>query len=173
MDDIYREEIIEHYKNPLNYGKITGADIDKEDSNPLCGDSQRIMIKLNDKKRIQNISFTGKGCAISIATASILTEHFKGKQLSEVNLMTREELLDLIGLNLTPTRVKCAMLPLITMKKGIIEYESKSLAKKNIVSAISEIKKKNIIIKNKKLKIKIAKKRIKKTKKKHEKQKKR
>ena len=130
MDDIYREEILEHYRHPQNYGKIKNPDIARADSNPLCGDTQEIMIKL-DGEKIKGISFTGKGCAISLASASILTEHLKGKRINDIQKMAREDLLDLLKLELTPTRIKCAMLPLITIKKGIIEYESTKKVKKN------------------------------------------
>jgi nitrogen fixation NifU-like protein len=142
MDEIYREELLEHYKHPQNYGKLIKPHIKKEDSNPLCGDMQEISTHLKNEK-IHDIKFTGKGCAISIAAASMLTEHLKGKTLDEVKKMTREDMLDLIGLNLTPTRVKCAMLPLMTIKKGILEYEAKKCPAK---SAIKENIEENRIV---------------------------
>jgi len=124
MDELYREVLLDHYKNPHNKGIILKPHIHKDDHNPLCGDMIEIFIRLKGE-RIENITFEGKGCVISQASASILTEDLKGKTLKQVQDMTREDLLDLIGLQLTPTRVKCAMLPLSAIKKGIIEYEMK------------------------------------------------
>ncbi len=124
MDELYRDFLLEHYKNPHNKGKIIKPHLHKEDSNPLCGDVIEIFAKLKNDK-IDKISFTGKGCVISQATASILTEHVKGKTLNEIQNITRDDLLDLIGLKLTPERVKCAMLSLSALKKGIVEYEAK------------------------------------------------
>ncbi|PIN81094.1 SUF system NifU family Fe-S cluster assembly protein [Candidatus Woesearchaeota archaeon CG10_big_fil_rev_8_21_14_0_10_32_9] len=124
MDELYREVLLDHYKNPHNKGIILKPNIHKEDSNPLCGDMVEIFIRLKGEK-IENITFEGKGCVISQTSASILTDELKGKTLKDVQNMTREDLLDLIGLQLTPTRVKCAMLPLSAIKKGIIDYEAK------------------------------------------------
>ncbi len=127
MEEIYKENLLDHYKNPKNYGKMMNPHIHKEDSNPLCGDVIEIFIRVKDGKA-ESVSFDGKGCVISQATASMLTDELKGKPLSEIQGMEREDILDLIGLNLTPSRIKCAMLPLITIKKGIIEYESKKVS---------------------------------------------
>jgi len=124
MDELYREVLLDHYKNPHNKGVILRPNIHKEDSNPLCGDMVEIFIRLNEEK-IENITFEGKGCVISQASASMLTDELKGKTLKDVQSMTREDLLDLIGLQLTPARIKCAMLPLTAIKKGIIDYEAK------------------------------------------------
>ncbi len=124
MEDLYKENLLDHYKNPRNHGRIIKADIHMEDSNPLCGDEIEIFLRVKDGK-IEKASFEGKGCVISQATASMLTEELKGKALKEVQRMEREDILDMIGVNLTHTRIKCAMLPLMAAKKAIIEYESK------------------------------------------------
>lgn len=124
MDELYREVLLEHYKNPHNKGAILKPDLHKEDSNPLCGDMIEVFARIKDHK-IDKITFEGKGCVISQASASMLTDELKGKTLKEVQDMTREDLLDLIGLQLTPTRVKCAMLSLTAIKKAIIDYEAK------------------------------------------------
>lgn len=125
-DGTYREFLLDHYKNPKNKGKIITADISKKDSNPLCGDEIEIAIKLDDKrKNIEEIKFDGNGCVISMACASILAEYLEGKSIAEASNISREDFLSMLELNLTPTRVKCAMLALNTMKKGIIEYKSK------------------------------------------------
>lgn len=124
MDELYREQLLEHYRNPSNKKKILKPDIVKEDSNPLCGDVIEIHLRTSNGK-VMNASFDGKGCVISQASADILMDELKGKTIQEINEMTREDMLDLVGINLTPTRVKCAMLALITVKKGIIENEAK------------------------------------------------
>jgi nitrogen fixation protein NifU and related proteins len=124
MEYLYKENLLDHYRNPRNHGKMMNPHIHKEDSNPLCGDVIEIFVRVKNGK-VDSVSFEGKGCVISQATASMLTDELKGKTLAEVQSLERENILDLIGLTLTPTRVKCAMLPLMTIKKGIIEYESK------------------------------------------------
>ncbi|MFT4261220.1 MAG: Fe-S cluster assembly sulfur transfer protein SufU [Candidatus Woesearchaeota archaeon] len=124
MDEMYREIILDHYKNPRNFGKLISFDIHKKDSNPLCGDVVEIFLKL-DKEKIKNIGFEGKGCAICMASASIFCEEMEGKSLEFVKNFSREDMLDLVGVNLTASRVKCAMLPLVCTKKGIIDFEVK------------------------------------------------
>ena len=128
-DSIYKEYLLEYYKNPRNYGAIENCDIQKHDHNPLCGDEIDIYIQLDknhNKKTIEKIQFTGKGCVVCIASASILTEHLEGMDIEGVKDFSREDFLKLLGLNLTPTRVKCAMLPLAAIKKGIMDFEAKS-----------------------------------------------
>lgn len=117
MDDIYRDYILDHFKNPRNYGKLEKPDISYSDSNPLCGDEIKIDIKIEDGK-VSDIRFSGRGCAISKASASILTETIKGLALDEVKKIGREEMLDLLGIPLTPVRIKCALLPLKAVKAG-------------------------------------------------------
>jgi len=123
MDELYREVLLEHYRNPVHKGKLLKPDIHKEDSNPLCGDIIEIFLRVDKDNKIIRASFEGKGCVISMASADLLLEEIKGKTLDEVNKMTREDILDLIGLNLTHTRIKCAMLGLTTIKKGIVEQK--------------------------------------------------
>lgn len=119
---MYREVILDHYKNPRNNEALVNPDIKKRDENPLCGDVIEYHLNLKNGK-VSKASFTGKGCAICIASSSILSEELQGKNLEEVENITREDMLDLVGVSLTPSRVKCAMLPLITVKKGISEYK--------------------------------------------------
>lgn len=123
MDNLYKEQLLEHYKHPNNQGSLENPDIVKEDSNPLCGDIVEIQLKLGEGKII-DAKFKGKGCIITTAAADILLDEIKGKTLEEVNKMTREQMLEFLGIELTTSRVKCAMLPLITIKKAIIEKES-------------------------------------------------
>ncbi len=118
MDDLYRELILDHYQHPHNHGEIPGADISYEDSNPLCGDKIRIDVKLQGNI-VADVKFNGKGCAISQASASMLTDELIGKSLDEIKKMDKQFILDLLGIPLGPTRIKCALLPLKVIKAGI------------------------------------------------------
>jgi nitrogen fixation protein NifU and related proteins len=119
MDDLYREVILEHYKSPHNHGTLDAADFSYEDDNPLCGDRIRIDIKVDADNRVSEVAFTGKGCAISQATASMLTDEIKGKTLDEVKLINKERVLEMLGVPLGPTRMKCALLSLKVLKAGV------------------------------------------------------
>jgi len=125
--DIYREIILDYYRNPRNYGKIENPDISKKDSNPLCGDELEMHINLKDNK-ISDVKFTGKGCAISQASASMLTELIMGKDFEFVKELTKEDVLENLGLHdLGPARIKCALLSLKVLKYGIYSYVSEKL----------------------------------------------
>lgn len=117
MDDLYRELILDHYQHPHNHGEIQNADITYEDSNPLCGDKIRIDIKLKDNV-VQDVKFNGKGCAVSQASASMLTDELIGKSLDDIKKLDKQFILDLLGIPLGPTRIKCALLPLKVIKAG-------------------------------------------------------
>jgi nitrogen fixation NifU-like protein len=120
MDErMYREQIIDLYENPLNWGSLEPADISYEEDNPLCGDVIQIDIRLDDENRIADVKWHGQGCAISQASASLLTEEIKGKSLDEVKSYTKDELLELLGIQLSMTRVKCALLSLKVLKAGV------------------------------------------------------
>jgi nitrogen fixation NifU-like protein len=126
MDELYREVLLDHYKNPQNFGMIKNPDIHKYDNNPLCGDEIEIFVKLdNNKEKVKDIKFKGHGCVICIASASIITDDMMGKELKKIQKMDTDDMLKLLGIELTPARIKCMMLPLITIKKGLIEYQSK------------------------------------------------
>ena len=120
--EIYQEWILELYKNPINFGKIADADLTATSFNPLCGDKIEIFIKLEDGK-IKEAKFIGAGCAISQASACLLTEEIKGKTLEEISKMDKENILNLIKVDLrkNPSRLKCALLSLETLKKAIGE----------------------------------------------------
>ncbi|HEU4823463.1 MAG TPA: SUF system NifU family Fe-S cluster assembly protein [Nitrososphaeraceae archaeon] len=121
-DDIYREIILDHYRNPRNKGKLPEADISTHDSNPLCGDEIDIHMKIQGD-RIMDIKFEGRGCAISQASASMLTEMVINKPLTSVKDIAKTDVLENIGLtNLGPARVKCALLALKVMKLGMVNY---------------------------------------------------
>jgi nitrogen fixation protein NifU and related proteins len=123
-DDIYREIILDHYRNPRNKGKLPDADVSIHDSNPLCGDEIDIHLKVHDNK-VQDIKFEGRGCAISQASASMLTDMILGKSLTSVKDLTKDDILENIGLmNLGPARIKCALLSLKVLKLGMVKYYS-------------------------------------------------
>ena len=118
MSDLYREQIIDLYEHPLNYGELDPNDFTYEEDNPLCGDVIRIDVLLDEEGRISDVRWRGEGCAISQASASLLTEQVKGMTLEEVKEFPKEKLLDLIGVPLSMARVKCALLSLKVLKAG-------------------------------------------------------
>ena len=123
-DDIYREIILDHYRNPRNKGKLENADVTVHDSNPLCGDEIDIHLKV-DGGIIRDVKFEGKGCAISQASASMLTEMVMDKPLTTAKDISKDEVLENIGLtNLGPARIKCALLSLKVLKMGMVKYYS-------------------------------------------------
>lgn len=115
---IYREQIIDLYEHPLNYGQLEEADFSYEEDNPLCGDVIRIDVKLDEKDRVAEVAWSGNGCAISQAAASLLTEEIKGKTLEEIKVIPKERVLDLVGVPLSMARIKCALLSLKVLKAG-------------------------------------------------------
>jgi nitrogen fixation NifU-like protein len=117
-DSLYREAILDHFRNPRNKGILDPADYTYEDVNPLCGDEIRMDLR-TDGERITEVRFSGRGCAISQAAASILTEMVEGRPLDEVKAISREDLLDELGVPISPARMKCAMLGLKVLKAGI------------------------------------------------------
>ncbi len=121
---MYRENILDHYKHPHNHGSIGNADIRHTESNPLCGDVITITLKLADHK-IKDARFVGSGCAISQASASMLTDEVKGKTLEEVRHIGREFVANLLGIEVGPVRTKCAVLSLVAIKEGIKEFENR------------------------------------------------
>ena len=117
-EDMYKEELLEHYRNPQNYGKIKNADVKYHDFNPVCGDEIEIYLKIKNEK-ISDVKFSGKGCAISQAAASILTEHIKGKRVKEVRNTSNEKMLGLLPIEVSYLRIKCGLLALKAVQKGI------------------------------------------------------
>ena len=118
FDDLYRQNILEHYQNPRNFGTLERPDISAEDSNPLCGDEIRIDLLVKDGV-IEDVRFSGKGCSISRAAASMLTEEIRGKTLDEVKRIGKDDVLEMLGIELGPVRLKCALLALKTLKVGV------------------------------------------------------
>jgi nitrogen fixation NifU-like protein len=117
-DSIYREQILDHNKNPRNKGTLENPEFTYQDVNPLCGDEIRIDVQ-TDGERVTDIRFSGRGCAISQAAASILTEMVDGQSLEDVKAISRQDLLDELGVPISPARMKCAMLGLKVLKAGI------------------------------------------------------
>lgn len=119
MDDLYREIIIERYKTPHFRGLLDPHDISFEDENPLCGDHIRVDLRVDKNGRVTEASFDGHGCAISQASADLLMESIQGKQLDEIKQIAKEDVLDMLGIELGPVRLKCALLSLKVLKAGV------------------------------------------------------
>ena len=119
MDDLYREVIIEHYKNPAFRGRLNPKDISFEDSNPLCGDHIIIDLKVDENNKVADARFDGHGCAISQASADLLLESIIGKSIDDVKALNNQTILDLLGIDLGPVRLKCALLSLKVLKAGV------------------------------------------------------
>jgi nitrogen fixation NifU-like protein len=119
MEDLYREIIIDHYKNPQYRGHLDPHDIQFEDDNPLCGDHIEITLRVDGNNRVSEGCFDGKGCAISQASADLLIESILGKTLDEVKALTKQDVLELLGIELGPVRLKCALLSLKVLKAGV------------------------------------------------------
>lgn len=119
MDDFYRELIVEHYKNPAYKGTLDPHDFTYEDENPLCGDHIRVDLRVDENNLITEAAFSGHGCAISQASADLLLEAVIGKTVDEVKHMNKETVLDLLGIELGPVRLKCALLSLKVLKAGL------------------------------------------------------
>ena len=121
MDDFYREIILDHYKNPAQKGRLEDSKYAFEDENPLCGDFIHIDIKTNDQGIITDARFDGHGCAISMASADMLLESLIGKTIDEAKKLTKQDILSMLGIELSPVRLKCALLPLKVVKAALYE----------------------------------------------------
>ncbi len=119
MDDLYREVIIEHYKNPAYKGHLDPHDYAFEDSNPLCGDHIEITLRVDENGSVAEAAFDGHGCAISQASADLLIESILGKPVEDIKSLTKQHILDLLGIELGPVRLKCALLSLKVLKGGL------------------------------------------------------
>lgn len=118
MDDLYREQIIDRYKNPIYRGTLEPHDITFEDDNPLCGDHIRIDLRLDENDIVTEAMFSGEGCSISQASADLLIESVIGKSLDEIKQLNKEDVLEMLGIDLGPVRLKCALLSLKVLKAG-------------------------------------------------------
>lgn len=121
MDDLYRDEILEHYRRPHNFGTLDAPDVSYEGANPLCGDRLTLMLDLDDAGTVTDVAFTGRGCAISQASASLLTDTLRGRSSSELLALGKEDVLELLGIEISPARLKCALLSLDTLQRALSE----------------------------------------------------
>jgi nitrogen fixation protein NifU and related proteins len=136
MSSIYSEIILDYYRYPRNKGTLDHPQIHARDSNPLCGDIVEMQLELDQKNVVKDVKFNGQGCAISQASASMLTELVKGKSLDDVRKISKEDVLSLIGGQLTAVRLKCALLSLKVLKTGIYDYIGSNEASKEEISAL-------------------------------------
>jgi nitrogen fixation NifU-like protein len=120
MDDFYKEYILDHYRNPRNFGHLEAPTAKAEDLNPLCGDTITMELAVDDDGKVTDVKFSGRGCAISQASASMLTESIKGMPLEEVAKLSQEAVLENVGIGISPARMKCAMLGLKVLKSAAL-----------------------------------------------------
>jgi nitrogen fixation NifU-like protein len=118
VDQLYRDQILEHYKRPQNFGRLDDFDLEAEDNNPFCGDEQHVFIKLDDDERVAEVAFEGQGCAISTAATSLLTDELAGMTRDELLRLPKEFVLELLGIEISATRMKCALLGLKVVKSA-------------------------------------------------------
>ena len=120
---MYQENILDHYKVPHNFGKMENATVHHHEKNPLCGDDLDMFLVIDENKKIVDVKVYPRGCAISVASASMLSDEIKGKNIDEVKNMSKEQILEMLGMPISPVRLKCALLSLDTLKNSILIFE--------------------------------------------------
>jgi len=127
MSDITFETILDHYRNPRNYGELKDATVKVRDSNPLCGDVVEVYLKISNDGRIEKATFKGRGCAISQASASMLIESIQNKQLEDIIKLNKQDIFNMLGMEVGPARIKCALLSLKALKIAVYGFLGKKL----------------------------------------------
>jgi len=133
MDDLYRDEILEHYRRPHNFGTLEHPDLSYEGANPLCGDRMTLMLDLDEAGTVTDVAFTGRGCAISQASASLLTDTLRGRTTTELGRLAKDDVLELLGIEISPARLKCALLSLDTLQRALAERPAGTVTTPNAV----------------------------------------
>ena len=120
---MYQENILDHYKTPRNFGKMKNATVHHHEKNPLCGDELDLYLVIDENKKIADVKVYPTGCAISVASASMLSDEIKGKNIDEVKKFSKEQVLEMLGIPISPVRLKCAILSLDTLKNSMLIFE--------------------------------------------------
>ena len=123
IEQMYQEQILDHYKNPRNAGVIGNATVHHHEKNPLCGDELDVYFLIDDDKNVADVKVQARGCAISTASASMMTDKVKGKNIEEINKMKKDDILEMLGIPISAVRLKCALLSMDTFKNAIVIFE--------------------------------------------------